>query len=224
MSQLNEKSMSIALRGLAEIVEICRVLDADFAYPHMTVINQRLIELMKSPRSHVCRTACQAVGHLFEYIKDTRRPEFDEIVDTLLCRTADANKFIRHDANLALDCMVTHIPVFHAVRALTTKGPDHKNPLVRVATARLLVCAVVIAGPQNILHPNGNDFTRKRIILNMVKFLDDKDMATRQVEHLKAAYIQQNMVTYTFSLGNMSLLTDFSRLLELTHSLRSPAI
>lgn len=40
----------------------------------MTSINQRLIELLKSPRSHVCRTACQAAGHLFEYVKDTRRP------------------------------------------------------------------------------------------------------------------------------------------------------
>lgn len=40
----------------------------------MTTINQRLVELIKSPRSHVCRTACQAIGHLFECIKDTRRP------------------------------------------------------------------------------------------------------------------------------------------------------
>lgn len=63
-----------ALRGLAEVVEILKVLDGDIVYPHMTVINQRLIELIKSPRSHVCRTACQAIGHLFEYIKDTRRP------------------------------------------------------------------------------------------------------------------------------------------------------
>ncbi|KAJ8979932.1 hypothetical protein NQ317_003674 [Molorchus minor] len=180
LNKLRDPDWNVALRGLAEIVEMCRILDADFAYPHMTVINQRLIELMKSPRSHVCRTACQAVGHLFEYVKDTRRPEFDEIVDTLLCRTADANKFIRHDANLALDCLVTHISTFHTVRALSSKGPTHKNPLVRIATARLLVCAIILAGPQNILNPNGNEFTRKRIILNMVRFLEDKDMDTRK--------------------------------------------
>lgn len=43
------------------------------------------------------------------------------MVDTLLCRTADSNKFIRHDANLSLDCMVTHIPTLHAVRSLCAK-------------------------------------------------------------------------------------------------------
>ncbi|KAJ8956771.1 hypothetical protein NQ314_006646 [Rhamnusium bicolor] len=105
--------------------------------------------------------------------------EFDEIVDTLLCKTADSNKFIRHDANLALDCMVTHIPIFHAIRALCNKGPDHKNALVRTAAARLIVCAVVIAGPQHILHPQSNEYTRRRIILNLVKFLNDKNTETR---------------------------------------------
>ncbi|ERL94016.1 hypothetical protein D910_11300, partial [Dendroctonus ponderosae] len=104
--------------------------------------------------------------------------EFDEIVDTLLCRTADSNKFIRHDANLALDCMVTHIPILHAVRALCAKGPDHKNALVRISTARLVVCAVVIAGSTYVLHPNNSDYTRRRIVLNMVKFLNDKTLET----------------------------------------------
>ncbi|ENN82168.1 hypothetical protein YQE_01456, partial [Dendroctonus ponderosae] len=86
----------------------------------MTVINQRIIDMLKSSRSHVCRTTCKAIGHLFEYIKDTRRP-----------------------------------------------GPDHKNALVRISTARLVVCAVVIAGSTYVLHPNNSDYTRRRIVLNM---------------------------------------------------------
>ncbi|XP_030767623.1 uncharacterized protein LOC115891312 [Sitophilus oryzae] len=178
--KLKDSDWNVALRGLAEIVEISRTRETQFVYPHMTIINQRIIELLKSSRSHVCRTTCQAVGHLFEYVKDTRRPEFDEIVDSLLCRTADSNKFIRHDANLALDCMVTHIPALHAVRAICTKGPDHKNALVRSASARLVVCAVVIAGSTNVLNPNSNDYTRRRVILNMVRFLNDKTMETRK--------------------------------------------
>lgn len=100
-------------------------------------------------------------------------------MDTLLSKTADSNKFIRHDANLALDCMVTHIPTFHAIRTLCAKGPDHKNALVRTAAARLLVCAIVIAGPQSILHPHNNEYTRRRIILNMVKFMDDRCLEIR---------------------------------------------
>nr|XP_015839444.1 PREDICTED: protein FAM179A [Tribolium castaneum] len=147
----------------------------------MPSIHQRLIELLKSPRSHVCRTACQAAGHLFEYVKDTRRPEFDDIVDILLHKTADSNRFIRHDANLALDCMVTHISTFNAVRALCQKGPFHKNPLVRCATVRLLVCAIVIAGADFVLNPNNNEYTRKRVILNMARFLEDKNLETRKL-------------------------------------------
>ncbi|XP_018578250.1 TOG array regulator of axonemal microtubules protein 2-like [Anoplophora glabripennis] len=174
ISKLRDQNWNTALRGLAEVVEICRVLDNEIILPHMPIINQRLIELIKCARSHVSRTACQAVGPLFEYVKDTRRPEFDELVNTLLYKTADANKFIQHDANLALDCMVTHVGTYHAVRAISSKGPDHKNPLVRIAAARLMVCAVVIAGPEHILHPHNNEYTRKRIILNMVKFLEDK--------------------------------------------------
>ncbi|XP_050309232.1 uncharacterized protein LOC126745438 [Anthonomus grandis grandis] len=180
INKMKNLDWNVSLRGLAEIVEICRTTEADIVYPHMTVINQRVIEMLKSPRSHVCRTTCKAVGHLFEYLKDTRRPEFDEIVDTLLYKTADSNKFIRQDANLALDCMVTHIPALNAVRSLCAKGPDHKNHLVRIATARLVVCAVVIAGTNTVLNPNAGDFTRKRVILNMVKFLSDKHLEVRK--------------------------------------------
>ncbi|XP_044262214.1 uncharacterized protein LOC123009763 isoform X1 [Tribolium madens] len=181
VNKLREPDWRLALRGLADIVEICRVIDIDLIYDYMPSIHQRLIELLKSPRSHVCRTACQAAGHLFEYVKDTRRPEFDDIVDILLHKTADSNRFIRHDANLALDCMVTHISTFNAVRALCQKGPFHKNPLVRCATVRLLVCAIVIAGPDFVLNPNNNEYTRKRVILNMARFLEDKNLDTRKL-------------------------------------------
>lgn len=75
--------------------------------------------------------------------------------------------------------MVTHISTFNSVRSLCSKGPFHKNPLVRSATVRLLVCAIVIAGPDFILNPNNNEYTRKRIILNMARFLEDRNLETR---------------------------------------------
>lgn len=56
------------------MTELCRIMDVDLLFPHMTAVNQKLLELLRSPRSHVCRTACQAVGHFFESIKDTRKP------------------------------------------------------------------------------------------------------------------------------------------------------
>ncbi|KAF2894557.1 hypothetical protein ILUMI_11620 [Ignelater luminosus] len=180
MSRIRNPDWNISLRGLAEMTELCRIMDADFLFPHMTAVNQKLLELLRSPRSHVCRTACQAAGHFFESMKDTRKPEFDDIVEMLLCKTADANKFIRKDANLSLDCMVTHIPIFHSIRSLCLKGPTHKNALVRTATIRLIICAVVIAGPDVVLNGSGLDITRKRIIQHMAKFIDDKDQDTRK--------------------------------------------
>ncbi|XP_072395474.1 uncharacterized protein [Diabrotica undecimpunctata] len=179
LCKLRDPDWNISLRGLGEIIELCKVIEIESIYPHMTMINQRLVDLIKSSRSHVSRYSCQALGHLFEYAKDTRRPEFCELVDTLLSKCASANKFIRHDANLALDCMVTHIPIFHSVRALCANGPQHKNPLVRTAAARLLVCATVLAVP-NILHPQSNEHTRRRIIQTMVSFLEDKHAEVRK--------------------------------------------
>lgn len=81
--------------------------------------------------------------------------------------------------------MVTHISTFHAVRTLCAKGPTHKNDLVRTATIRLLVCAVVIAGTENILNQNSSEHTRKRLFLNMVKFLEDKNLEARFVKRKK---------------------------------------
>lgn len=184
LNRVRSPEWNKSLRGLVEIVEMCKSADLDLVFPHMTMVNHRLIELLKSPRSHVCRTACQAAGRLFEVVKDTRRPEFDEIVDILLAKTADSNKFIREDANIALDAMVTHIPTSYAVRGLINKGPDHKNPLVRTATARLMVCCVVIAGTDNILYGNTTELTRRRIVLSMVKFLNDKTLETRFIRVL----------------------------------------
>lgn len=75
--------------------------------------------------------------------------------------------------------MVTHIPIPHTIRSLCLKGPTHKNALVRTATIRLIVCAVVIAGPDVVLNGSGLEHTRKRIIQHMAKFIEDKDQDTR---------------------------------------------
>ncbi|KRT82950.1 hypothetical protein AMK59_3293 [Oryctes borbonicus] len=72
--RIQDIDWNISLRALAEVTELCRTADAETMMPHMITINQKLIELLRSPRSHVCRTACQAAGHLFESMKDTRGP------------------------------------------------------------------------------------------------------------------------------------------------------
>lgn len=77
--------------------------------------------------------------------------------------------------------MVTHIPIFHAVRALCLKGPTHKNPLVRTATIRLIICAVVINGTDALFNNNTSvgESLRKKIVMLMVQFIEDKNLETR---------------------------------------------
>lgn len=164
------------------------------------------MELVKSSRWYASKSACQICANLFEITKDTRRPvsvkrlsfkkyyrkliiifnfvfffveEFDEMVDALLSKTADFNRNIRNEANLALDCMVTNIPFNHAFRALTSKGPNHKNHLVRLATIRLIICSIVLLNPTVLFNPTSNDILRKKVIEIMVKFVFDKNQAVR---------------------------------------------
>lgn len=88
----------MALKGLAEVIELCRSFDCDLMFPHMTTVNQRLIELLRSSRSHVCRTACQAAGHLFDLVKDTRRPVRTIFVTLNVMRTHTL-KITLYDSN-----------------------------------------------------------------------------------------------------------------------------
>lgn len=102
------------------------------------------------------------------------------MVDVLLCKTADPNRFIQKDANDALDKMVISICVHHSVRAICSKGPDHKNSVVRASTARLLYHISKHAGLEAIVGSDANPRTRKRVLENLAKFLIDKNQETRR--------------------------------------------
>ncbi|XP_058811967.1 uncharacterized protein LOC131676716 [Topomyia yanbarensis] len=180
IDKLQDNVWDVNLHGIRELMETASQIDWKKYEKHMTIINRKMIDFLKSPRSSLCRSACQATGELFREAKSTKRPEFDEIVDILLCKTADPNRFIQKDANVALDKLVTYIPISHSVRALSARGPVHKNPLVRIATARLLVCICALSGLDAILGTNANPRTRKAILTILAKFLTDKNLETRK--------------------------------------------
>lgn len=123
IDKLQDHIWEVSLQGICELMESAEQIDWKQYEKHMTMINRKMIDFLKSPRSSLCRSACQATGELFRVAKSTKRPEFDEIVDILLCKTADPNRFIQKDANVALDKLVTYIPISHSVRALSARGP-----------------------------------------------------------------------------------------------------
>ncbi|XP_065074241.1 uncharacterized protein LOC135698278 [Ochlerotatus camptorhynchus] len=180
IDKLQDHIWEVSLQGIRELMKDASHIDWKQHEKHMAMINRKMIDFVKSPRSSLCRTACQATGELFREAKSTIRPEFDELVDVILCKTADPNRFIQKDANVALDKLVTYIPISHSVRALSARGPVHKNPLVRIATARLLVCICALSGLDAILGTNANPRTRKAILTMLAKFLTDKNLETRK--------------------------------------------
>ncbi|XP_058456065.1 uncharacterized protein LOC131433189 [Malaya genurostris] len=199
IDKLQDNVWDVNLNGIRELIETASKIDWKKYEKHMTIINRKMIDFLKSPRSSLCRSACQAIGELFREAKSTKRPEFDEIVDILLCKTADSNRFIQKDANAALDKLVTYIPISHSVRALSAHGPVHKNPLVRIATARLLVCICALFGLDAVLGTNANPRTRQAILTIPIKFLTDKNLETRKLgERL------YNMLIAWFSARNKS--------------------
>ncbi|XP_053670746.1 uncharacterized protein LOC128721062 [Anopheles nili] len=180
VDKLQDNVWEVCLEGIWDLMDMAGRIDWKLQEKYITVINRKLIEFLKSPRTALCRSACQVSGELFRQAKSTKRPEFDEMVDILLCKTADPNRFIQKDANVALDKLVTYIPTPHTVRAISNRGTIHRNPLVRTATARLLVCVCVVSGLDAILGATANTRTRKTILSMLAKFLTDKNLETRK--------------------------------------------
>ncbi|CAO1430371.1 unnamed protein product [Diamesa hyperborea] len=180
VDKLQDHSWEICLDGLREFVRFAGNIEWEEHAKYIPIISRKLIDFFRSPRSNLCRTACQTAGEFFMMAKSTKRPEFDEMVDILLSRTADPNRFIQKDSNVALDKMVQSICIQHSVRAICAKGPDHKNPIVRATAARLLANVCKQAGNDQIIGAEANPRTRKRILAVLAKFLLDKNQETRK--------------------------------------------
>lgn len=167
------------LQGLKILLEILHLVDWQEYEKCLPIIGRRLVDLIKSPRSMLVRVTCQTAGELFRASRYFKRPEYEELVLLLLQKTGDPNKFIRKDANIALDKMVTFVPFCHSVRTLSSEGPQHKSALVRIATARLFVCVCALASLDLVLGTESNARSRRRIICALQTFLKDKNVETR---------------------------------------------
>lgn len=179
VDSLQDSYWETNLQGLKILSEILHLIDWQEYEKYLPVIGRRLVDLIKSPRSMLVRVTCQIAGELFRASRCFKRPEFEELILLLLQKTGDPNKFIRKDANVALDKMVTFVPFCHSVRTLSSEGPQHKSALVRIATARLFVCVCALASLDLVLGPESNVRSRRRILWGLKTFLKDKNLETR---------------------------------------------
>lgn len=125
--------------------------------------------------------------------------DFDAIVELLLTKTADANRFIRQDASVALQILVRSVPPFHTVRAISQRSPCHKNDLVRISCARLFLTITEHFGVGLVLNPTASDSIRKRILMHMTKFIKDKNYKTRYMyPYYSICFVVNNILLNTF--------------------------
>lgn len=105
--------------------------------------------------------------------------ELEELALPLLHRTADTNRFLRGDANAALDDMVAcnQLPPPKVVHVLTAKGGAHQNGVVRCTAARLLCSLCQRLGSGRVFQLPRD--TRDRILLYGANMLTEGSLETR---------------------------------------------
>merc|ERR1712013_765437 len=84
--------------------------------------------------------------------------QFEEIIQTLLLKTGDTNKFLRSDAEEALDTMIENASIHRAVTSVINSGMLSKNVMIRICVARLLVHIVTALGADTFFSSSPDTF------------------------------------------------------------------
>ncbi|KAG5886839.1 hypothetical protein JTB14_005291 [Gonioctena quinquepunctata] len=162
LAQLNNQEWEVMIQGLQGLTKIAKnhpdVIEANI---HNVCVN--LARHIKNLRSQVARSACHTATELFGSCRRNLDMELEEIAGPLLHRTADTNKFLRADANAALDVMCEQLPPSRVITVITSRGCNHQNNVVRSASMRLLTNVVKKLGADRIFLMNKD--MRDRVIL-----------------------------------------------------------
>lgn len=205
IDKLYNFSWETVLIGLNELLCIAPHLSWSMHDRAIVLINRKLLDCFKSPRVSVGRVACQVCGELFRIVKCTKRPEFDELVDALLCKSADTNRHVQRDANIALDKMVSYTTMFHSVRAMCNHGTEHRNAIVRVTVARLLIYVCALNGNEALLGMNANQNTRRRVLQALAILLMDKNQDVRRFAERLLKMLQKHRYFQEYFYKDMEL-------------------
>ncbi|KAJ8724623.1 hypothetical protein PYW08_016097 [Mythimna loreyi] len=138
---------------------------------------------VESPRTQVARAACNTLAMILKNTNYTKKPDFYEAVTILLIKTGSFSRPVRRAANVALDDIVCSVDLSHSVTALCIHGSCHKSPLVRCASARLLVvCCALGGGGRDLLRarPPTAACARRHALRSLAALLDDKSTEARK--------------------------------------------
>lgn len=125
------------ITGLRSLIRLIRH-HPDIIDIHMHMVCIQLTKSVRNLRSQVARAACTAATEIFPMRSKNLESECDDLVSSLLHRTADTNRFIRADAFRALESMCDNLYPSRILQLLINKGANHQNAIVRTTTAKLL--------------------------------------------------------------------------------------
>jgi hypothetical protein len=185
LEQLESSSWEDVMDGLSTFVRLIRhhpeVVDMNIHA--MTVA---LSKHVRNLRSQVARAACSCASEFFITNSKSLEADAEDLVQALLNRTADTNKFIRADAMKALETMCDAMQPSKVILMLAFRGASHQNAAVRCSTAKLLNQLIFRIGCDKIfsLHKD----IRDRLILTAAHLLMEGSLETRN--HTKEIFKQ----------------------------------
>ncbi|KAF5287593.1 hypothetical protein FQA39_LY15870 [Lamprigera yunnana] len=177
MALLEHNDWEMTMKGLQGMARLTRH-HPELCDLHMHAICVALGKHIKNLRSQVARAACSVASEMFSNHKRSLELELEEIVVPLLHRTADTNKFLRSDANEALDKMCLHMAPPRIVSIVTTRGGGHQNAIVRCTAARLLGSLTNRLGAEKVFQLPKD--TRDKILLTGANMLMEGNLDTRK--------------------------------------------
>ncbi|GAB0086224.1 TOG array regulator of axonemal microtubules protein 1 [Sergentomyia squamirostris] len=176
LNQLESSSWESSMSGLKNFVRLIRH-HPELVEQQIHLLAGTLAKHVRNLRSQVARAACQASGEFFTTHRKSLEQEADDLVTTLLHRTADTNKFLRSDATKALELMCENLTLTKVIHLLTSRGATHPNAIVRTTTAKLLTKVIEVAGYEKIF--NSSRETRDKVIMTGANLLTEGSLETR---------------------------------------------
>ncbi|XP_017779920.1 PREDICTED: uncharacterized protein LOC108565142 [Nicrophorus vespilloides] len=177
ISQLESTEWETTMKGLQDFVRLIK-FHKELVENNMHNLCVLLSRHIRNLRSQVARSACLVTSELFSMSRRPVELELDELASALLHRTADTNKFLRTDANAALDNMIANLSIPKVVNVISHRGCNHQNAVVRCASARLLCHIVSKLGAEKIFQLPRD--TRDKILLAGANLLMEGSLETRK--------------------------------------------
>ncbi|KAK9711468.1 CLASP N terminal, partial [Popillia japonica] len=177
LNQLDSSEWEVTVKALQNLMRLIK--------HHSNLIEQNVHAVcvglgrhIKNLRSQVARSACLTATELFKTLKKALEVDVEELATPLLHRTADTNKFLRSDANDALDEMCTYLSPPKVVTVITSKGVQHQNAIVRCTAIRLLCSLCHRLGPEKVFQLPKD--TRDKILVTGANMLMEGSLETRK--------------------------------------------